>query len=76
MTTKKDLKDFPPTKVCSGKCGRTLPRTPEYFEPCKARTADGLRTSCRECERERDREYRRRKRAEKKAADAKQTPTA
>lgn len=67
MERKKDLKDFPPTKTCSGECGRELPRTPEYFEPCKARTADGLRTACRECERARDAAYRRRRRAEEKA---------
>lgn len=71
MESKKDLSQFSATKTCSGECGRELPRTPEYFEPCKARTKDGLRNACRECERKRDREYRARKRAEKKAqADA------
>lgn len=51
-------------KRCN-KCGKDLPRTDEYFEPCKARTADGRRNSCRQCERERDAAYRRRKRAER-----------
>lgn len=63
----KDLSQFPATKTCSGKCGRELPRTPEYFEPCKARTKDGLRNACRECERERDRLRKRRDRAKAKA---------
>lgn len=71
MEPQKDLSKFPPTKTCSGECGRELPRTPEYFEPCKARTADGLRTACRDCERARDREYRKRRRAEMKAAKTK-----
>lgn len=55
-------------KRCTGPCGRLLPRTDEFFQPCKARTADGRRNACRDCERARDAAYRRRKRAEKKAA--------
>lgn len=67
MKPVKDLAAFPPLKTCTG-CGRELPRTPDNFEPCRARTIDGLRSKCRDCERARDAEYRRRKRAEKKAA--------
>lgn len=68
MKPAKDLSEFSPTKTCTG-CGQDKPRTPEHFEPCRARTVDGLRSRCRDCERARDAEYRRRKRAERKAAN-------
>lgn len=64
---RKNLTEFPATKVCSGPCGRELPRDAEHFEPCAARTADGMRGTCRDCVRKRDREYRARARAQKKA---------
>lgn len=67
MEVTKDLSEFPDTKVCSGPCGRELPRTPENFEPCRARTKDGLRNACRDCERQRNTEYKREYRAKKKA---------
>ncbi len=62
-----DLSKFPSMKTCT-RCAVAKPRTPEYFEPCKAKTRDGLRTACRECERARDREYRKQQRAKKRAA--------
>jgi 5-methylcytosine-specific restriction endonuclease McrA len=36
-----------PLKTCS-KCGRELPRTPEYF-PLRKSSIDGLRGKCRDC---------------------------
>jgi hypothetical protein len=35
-------------RLCTGPCGRELPRTPEFFSP-HAQMSDGLQPRCREC---------------------------
>ena len=53
-----------PTKKCP-KCGRELPTT-EYYANCHNK--DGLQDKCKDCQREWNREYHRRKAKEKKIA--------
>lgn len=45
---------FPP-RVCGGPCGMTLPRCRDYFQP-DAHALDGMRSTCRRCRREQQRD--------------------
>ena len=53
-----------PTKKCP-KCGRELPTTEFYTN---IRTKDGLQDKCKDCQREWNREYNKRKKEEKRLA--------
>lgn len=57
---------LPKEKVCT-ECGTEHPRTLEFFSKYSGRSVDGLRPVCRSCEREYNREYKRRRREEAKA---------
>jgi len=54
-----------PTKVCP-KCGRELPTTEFYG---KKHNKDGLQDKCKDCQRDWNREYQRRKREERRVAE-------
>lgn len=56
-----------PTKVCP-KCGRELPTTEFYGN---RRNKDGLQDKCKDCQREWNREYVRRKKAERMKSEDK-----
>ena len=56
--------EYIPTKKCP-KCGRELPTT-EFYTNCRSK--DGFQDKCKECQREFNREYQRRKKEERRIA--------